>query len=88
VESASSLAAAKASCQKVISAAQAEIQDLNKLVSDEKQTVSDLQQSLNTVSADRDSDRKALSAWYHNPFILVGLGVLVGGAGVLYLQSK
>jgi hypothetical protein len=75
-------------CNVIISAAKVEIADLTKLTQDQDKTISDLQTSLNTVSADRDSDRKSLDAWFHNPFILIGAGLLIGGAGVLYLNGK
>jgi archaellum component FlaC len=67
--------------RKTIAARDLEISDLNK-------SVKDLGVEINTVSKDRDSWRDSEGAWYHNPFILVPLGVLAGGVGVLWLGHK
>ncbi len=78
----------KDDCKVIIDAAKVEISALKQLNADKDQTITDLHTSLDTIAKDRDSDRQSLSSWYHNPFILIPAGVLLGGVGAIYLEHR
>lgn len=78
----------KEQCRKIVDAAKRTISDRDKLIEDQDKTIKDLGVSLNQIEKDRDSIRSSRDSWYHNPFILIPLGILVGGAGALYLERR
>lgn len=78
----------KADCLDIITKIAQERADRDKLEADQVKTIQDQNGLINTVSADRDSAIKSRDSWYHNPFILVPVGILLGGAGILYLEHK
>lgn len=67
----------------------------NKIIADQQLTI-DLfvqenkkLQDLNLdLTASLNDTQTQLSAWYHNPFIIGTLGLLVGAAGATYLLKK
>ncbi len=78
----------KSECDTVISAAQKAMADRDALIRDQKSEITDLGISLDTITKDRDSIKDSRDSWYHNPFVLIPIGLLVGGAGALYLDRK
>lgn len=75
-------------CKKVIDAAKATIAARDTLINEQNVAISDLQSSLSHTRSDLDSSNSRLNAWYANPIIMIGLGILVGGAGVLYIEGR
>jgi hypothetical protein len=78
----------KADCQDIINKIATERADRDKYESALNKTIADQGTQLNTVTQDRDDAVKSKDAWYHNPFILVPAGILLGGIGVLYLEHR
>lgn len=75
-------------CTQIIKTAQKALADKDQQISDLDKHIQDLNTELNTVTADRDADLKSKDAWYHNAFILIPIGLLVGGGYVLYLDRR
>ncbi len=78
----------KKDCQDLITKIAQERVDRDKLEADQVKTIQDQGMLINTVSADRDAAVKSKDSWFHNPFILVPAGVLLGGIGILYLEHR
>lgn len=82
------IADCKSDCEKVISAADAAIKARDEQIQVQKNAIDHLSDDLRNTHADLDSANLALSAWYHNPYLLTTIGVLVGGLSVGYLLKK
>lgn len=78
----------KADCQDIVTKINIERADRNKYEDTLNKTILDQGTQLNTVSADRDAAVKSKDSWYHNPLFLIPVGVLLGGAGVIYLEHR
>lgn len=85
---ANDLATCRLDCKAIISAAETEISALNTLVTDQKTEITDLHTSLGTIAKDRDSDKQSLSSWYHSPWVLIPVGVVIGGIVVDRLEHR
>lgn len=77
----------RSKCSKALSAADKVIKD--------QQTELDLYKTKDNLEVSQITDLQvqvtegtsALHAWYHNPFIMIGVGILVGGFAVGYLKK-
>jgi hypothetical protein len=78
----------KADCKDIILKIGIERADRDKLESTLNKTILDQGTQLNIVTQDRDEAVKAKDSWYHNFFILVPAGILLGGVGILYLEHR
>ena len=78
----------KEDCKNIILKIAVERADRDKLENDLNKTILDQGTQLNTVTQDRDAAVRAKDAWYHNPLILIPAGILLGGAGALYLEHR
>lgn len=83
----SGLADCKSDCERVISAADAALKARDGEIAAQKTAIDDLTNDLVATQARLNADTAELHAWYRNPFILIPLGVLVGGATTLYLKK-
>lgn len=78
----------RSECITALNAADKVIADQQVEIDTYKTEVSSLQKSIeidNQKLVDRD---QILAEWYHNPIMIGLLGVLVGGAGAVYLQHR
>jgi len=78
----------KQDCQAIVSAAKAALAARDKTITDQGVEITDLQTALNTSRSNEAKDESSLDKWYHDPVITTVLGVILGGAGVLYLERK
>lgn len=82
---AADLQTCRTDCKKVIDAANAALKAKDDQLSAQNNAISDLSNNLRDTQSRLDSDNIALSSWYHNPIVLIGLGLIIGGAGGVYL---
>ena len=74
-------------CKIVIDAANAALRAKDDQISAQTNAITDLTNNLRDTQSRLDKDDSALSAWYHNPLILIGIGLVVGGTGGIYLSN-
>lgn len=76
------------SCKQALDAADKVIADLHKEVDIYKHRDKDEVEQITSLSVSLNEENQALAAWYHNPFVIGTLGLLVGAAGATYLLKK
>jgi hypothetical protein len=69
---------AKVTCQDVIKACDQALEDKNKAIEKLNLGLAESTKQAGELSVELDKKEKQLSAWYRNPFILIGLGLLGG----------
>lgn len=73
--------------QKVIASCKSALAAKDLQINDENKTISDLQRALSDSNARVNAEDHALSEWYHNPVITIGLGILTGGLAVSLIKK-
>lgn len=75
----------KAFCKTLTDKADALIQDLKDEISVHKQIEAKQTEELVNVTAMYNEKAQELASWTHNPFLLVTVGILVGGLTTAYI---
>ncbi len=75
----------KVDCQNALNAADKVIANLKEEISVRKQLVQKQDQAIADLSVSLNDKNQELSSWLHNPFIMVTVGVLVGGIATAYV---
>lgn len=76
----------KQDCEKVIQAAKSALSAKDDEIAQQSNSISNLQRLLSSANQRAEERDSELSSWYHNPFVLVVGGVLVGGLGYSLLR--
>lgn len=75
-------------CKDIIAAAKSAIAARDKEIQDQNTAIHDLESSLELSKSQTADAEIALTKWYHNPVVMTVLGIVVGGAGGVYLSHK
>ena len=63
-------------CSSVIKACDAALEAKNKALQSKNESLDKTTAALDKTIKEKEADQKTLSAWYHNPFIMAGLGAV------------
>lgn len=78
----------KTDCNTALQAGDKLIQDLKSSNSIRQQIIEKQQTNLAYLSQANEEKQKALASWYHDPFIVGGIGISLGAIAVLLIKRK
>ncbi len=73
-------------CRSAITAADRVIADQQKEIESYKTETDTLTKRITDLNVSLNEKIHADEAWYRNPFVIGAIGIIVGGAGVVYLK--
>ncbi len=72
-------------CKQVIKTADRVIYDQHQQIETYMELSKTQIDQIASLSVSLNDKNQALEAWYHNPFVILAIGIAVGGSGVIYL---
>lgn len=73
-------------CEMILGQADKVIKEQHRKMMLQQKLIDDQFDELDQLSKELELQKKTKDAWYKNPWLMIGLGVIAGGAGVLTLS--
>ncbi len=74
-------------CNKVVKLADKVIYDQHQQIETYMELSKTQTDQIASLSVSLNDKSQELSSWLHNPFVIGAIGIVIGGAGVLYLKK-